>query len=236
MSTIYLVRHGQAAFGSDDYDQLSDIGRRQSEAVATHWLSLGYRLDSVYSGAMARQRDSADIVLARYQANGHSPSELRVLENFNEYSFQPILRVHADQLAEESSDKQFDWNHAWSDKRAFNEFLRSALERWSQGGLSVAGVESWSAFKQRCVNGLQRIMEEGGRGKAIAVFSSAGAISAAVQHVLELNDDQTIRLMLGLYNTSVTTLFYDDDTVSLSSYNSVAHLENEAHKALITYR
>ncbi len=29
MSTLYLVRHGQASFGSDDYDRLSDAGRRQ---------------------------------------------------------------------------------------------------------------------------------------------------------------------------------------------------------------
>lgn len=30
MGTLYLVRHGQASFGADDYDQLSDLGRRQS--------------------------------------------------------------------------------------------------------------------------------------------------------------------------------------------------------------
>jgi broad specificity phosphatase PhoE len=30
MGTLYLVRHGQASFGADDYDQLSELGRRQS--------------------------------------------------------------------------------------------------------------------------------------------------------------------------------------------------------------
>ena len=29
MGTLYLVRHGQASFGSDHYDQLSELGRRQ---------------------------------------------------------------------------------------------------------------------------------------------------------------------------------------------------------------
>ena len=29
MAIIYLIRHGQASFGADDYDQLSDLGRRQ---------------------------------------------------------------------------------------------------------------------------------------------------------------------------------------------------------------
>ncbi len=79
-------------------------------------------------------------------------------------------------------------------------------------------------------------MSEVGRGKTVAVFSSAGAISASVQHVLELNDEQTIRLMLGLYNSSVTTLFYNDAVVSLSTYNSVAHLEANLRGELITHR
>ena len=26
MGTLYLVRHGQASFGADDYDRLSDLG------------------------------------------------------------------------------------------------------------------------------------------------------------------------------------------------------------------
>ena len=30
MSNIYLVRHGQASFGAADYDQLSELGLRQS--------------------------------------------------------------------------------------------------------------------------------------------------------------------------------------------------------------
>ena len=29
MPTLTLVRHGQASFGADDYDHLSDLGRRQ---------------------------------------------------------------------------------------------------------------------------------------------------------------------------------------------------------------
>ena len=38
MGTIYLVRHGQASFGSDDYDQLSPLGEEQSWHLG-QWLS-----------------------------------------------------------------------------------------------------------------------------------------------------------------------------------------------------
>ncbi|MDZ4333172.1 MAG: histidine phosphatase family protein, partial [Pseudomonas sp.] len=30
MGSIYLIRHGQASFGADDYDVLSPIGIRQA--------------------------------------------------------------------------------------------------------------------------------------------------------------------------------------------------------------
>jgi len=36
MSSIYLVRHGQASFGSANYDELSDRGRRQSRILGEY--------------------------------------------------------------------------------------------------------------------------------------------------------------------------------------------------------
>jgi broad specificity phosphatase PhoE len=36
MSEIYLIRHGQASFGSDNYDRLSPLGVRQAQCLAKH--------------------------------------------------------------------------------------------------------------------------------------------------------------------------------------------------------
>ena len=35
--TLYLVRHGQASFGADDYDQLSDLGHKQSVRLGEYF-------------------------------------------------------------------------------------------------------------------------------------------------------------------------------------------------------
>ncbi|PCI45804.1 MAG: histidine phosphatase family protein, partial [Alphaproteobacteria bacterium] len=37
MAEIYLVRHGQASFNTDDYDRLSDRGRQQSEYLGQYF-------------------------------------------------------------------------------------------------------------------------------------------------------------------------------------------------------
>ena len=46
MSELHLVRHAQASFGSDNYDQLSDLGHRQSRLLGGHF-KLKYTLKLV---------------------------------------------------------------------------------------------------------------------------------------------------------------------------------------------
>ena len=36
MATIYLIRHGQASFGAEDYDKLSELGCRQAQVVGEY--------------------------------------------------------------------------------------------------------------------------------------------------------------------------------------------------------
>ena len=50
MSTLLFIRHAQASFGADDYDQLSELGYTQSEYLA-EWLHQQPRkLDRVVCG------------------------------------------------------------------------------------------------------------------------------------------------------------------------------------------
>ena len=50
MGNLYLIRHGQASFGADDYDVLSTVGERQSVALGEHLARLGLRLDRCVAG------------------------------------------------------------------------------------------------------------------------------------------------------------------------------------------
>jgi len=48
---IYLVRHGQASFGAEDYDELSDLGARQSRLLGGWLASLKQPLSCVVTGS-----------------------------------------------------------------------------------------------------------------------------------------------------------------------------------------
>ena len=64
MATIYLVRHGQASFGAEDYDALSELGCRQAQVLGEYFRDCDIRLDAAYCGDLKRQRDTARLALA----------------------------------------------------------------------------------------------------------------------------------------------------------------------------
>ncbi|MFV0278797.1 MAG: histidine phosphatase family protein, partial [Parahaliea sp.] len=80
MSTLYLIRHGQASFGADDYDKLSERGCRQADMVGRYFAEQGVKLDAAYSGDLLRQRETAQSVLAH---QGHEVP-YRIDPRFNE--------------------------------------------------------------------------------------------------------------------------------------------------------
>ena len=64
MGTLYLVRHGQASFGADNYDQLSPLGHEQGVRLGRYWARIGFaplRQGSVFDFArrdfLAEMRD-----------------------------------------------------------------------------------------------------------------------------------------------------------------------------------
>jgi broad specificity phosphatase PhoE len=66
MPVIHLVRHGQASFGSDDYDVLSPTGQQQAALAGRELVRRGVRTPVFGSGTLARQRDTAAIVAGEF--------------------------------------------------------------------------------------------------------------------------------------------------------------------------
>ena len=64
MGAIHLVRHGQASFGTGDYDRLSELGHEQARLAGQDMAARGLRPDVVIHGGMRRQRETAEGLLA----------------------------------------------------------------------------------------------------------------------------------------------------------------------------
>jgi broad specificity phosphatase PhoE len=229
VSTLYLIRHGQASFGSEDYDNLSPDGREQVAHLATHLRDLGTLPDAVWSGSLRRQVDTARILAA---GTGLDP---QVDLAFDEYRAEPLIQAW---LAREGGAGTASWQRTpqGAPARDYQRMLEAAGLAWIRGELDDAAHERWPTFRARVGQGLEALMRSAGRGRRIAVCTSAGVIGAAVGHVLGLDDRQALSLSWSVHNASLTVVLYDARRASVSSFNALPHLERPGLQRLVTYR
>lgn len=59
------MRHGQAAFGTDDYDRLTEIGYTQARLLGGFFAVRQVRCDAIYTGTLLLEAQS-DATLMTY--------------------------------------------------------------------------------------------------------------------------------------------------------------------------
>jgi broad specificity phosphatase PhoE len=236
MSMIYMIRHGQASFGHDDYDRLSPLGIRQARVLANHLLETQFRPDAVYSGALARQTDTAQEVLSAYRVNGNQVPPLELMSGFNEYDTTAIVTAMFPGMVEEDPSLKEDLPKMYTSKASFKRVFEGAMLRWVSEETDDSKGESWKDLKARVSMSIRSIMEKHGKGKTIAVFTSGGAIAASLSYVLGIPGEYAMWLNWQIINTSVTRYMYNQERITLAGFNSFAHLELTGDPSLITYR
>ena len=221
MAAIYLIRHGQASFDAADYDQLSELGFEQARLLGKYWRDVSLPApDQIYRGDMLRHRQTMDAFLDTY---AHATTKPDVHDGFNEFNHVEVLKRHQD-----------DWP-GLNNSQDFEKAFIGAFQRWQSGEYDQEYDESWPQFKQRCVNALHDIMVQAGTAKNILVFTSGGAISVVLQHILLIPDHQVMRINQQIRNGSLTRLLFSGSRLSVDYMNNFSHLE-QAGPEWVTYR
>jgi broad specificity phosphatase PhoE len=91
MAVIYLIRHGQASFGSEDYDHLSELGQRQAGILGAYLKRSSIPFDALLSGALRRQQDTLAGIVDALGPKTPGPS---VMDAFNEYDHVGVIRAY----------------------------------------------------------------------------------------------------------------------------------------------
>jgi broad specificity phosphatase PhoE len=239
MSTIYLIRHGQASFDADDYDQLSPLGEEQSRLLGDWLRNTGQALSKVVMGTAKRHRQTAVQCLNQYRLNPDQfPESAWIVDaGFDEFDHQEVLLKHSPEFADFAALKKFVAMQS-NPRRAFQELFSAALTRWIAAEFDDY-TESWLQFQTRCQAALARLRmqtNQENRDQNIWVFTSGGTISALVQSVLDIPDQRIFNLNATLMNTGLTKFIYGAERISLSYLNSPAHLEIHNRAELISYR
>jgi broad specificity phosphatase PhoE len=230
VSSLFLIRHGQASFGADDYDVLSPRGIEQSRALGRQ-LAAGRGIDAVYAGPRRRHIDTArHAAEAAAEAGGRLPEPIAAPE-LDEFPAIEMLRLWVPKLA--ASDPQLAAAMTSGDPgRAALAALGTITRGWANGTLDMGELETFATFAARVDRGLGAIMSAVGRGRRVLVVTSGGPISIAVRGCLELGEEATLRVALALANASTTEIKWRAGETTLFGYNHVHHLPGE----LLTYR
>jgi broad specificity phosphatase PhoE len=228
MGTLYLVRHGQASFGSADYDQLSPLGAQQCAALGAHWRAQGLRFDAVLIGGLKRHRQSLEALLDGLGSPGTDSSTpaATVWPALDEYDSAALLRtVHPGPL------------QATTDPAAVKQhfrLLREALLAWMAARVQPEGMPTHREFSAGIAAVLDHV-RNGYVGQRVLVVSSGGPISHAVGQVLQAPAETVVELNLRLRNSAVCEFAVSPKRHGLVSFNTVPHLEAPERLGWMTY-
>ncbi len=223
MGNLYLVRHGQASFGADDYDQLSELGHRQSVRLGAYFAQQGLRLDAVITGTLKRHRQTLAGIL---EGLGQPAGGALDWPGLNEYDSEAVIAaIHPQPLARPDTPELY---------RHHFRLLREGLTRWMAGTASPRGMPAYADFVAGVTSALDHVRAHHA-GRNVLVVSSGGPISTAVGQVLQTPPATTIELNLRIRNTAVTHFAFTPNRHMLVSYNAIAHLDDAAYRDWITY-
>ena len=208
MSVLYLVRHGQASFGTDDYDRLSDLGKEQSRVTGRFLAAQGVAPDRLIHGEMLRQRQTAEGLL---EGLGMT-IDTRVDAGWNEYSAWEITGV----LPETDPRAKYD-------SKVFQAELERGCARWASGEHDEDYSETYTQFTSRVDRALDDAVAAMGSGESTVVVSSAGAIAWTAARLLGAGFDQWMAFNRVTINTGITKIIPGRGGTSLIADNDPGH-------------
>lgn len=221
MTEFFLIRHAQASFGCDDYDRLSELGRKQSRWLGHYFEERGIRFDQLITGSQRRHRQTAELALAGRKV----PSSQ--FDAFNEYHFQDLCKAYVEQFPEERPDDDTG--------QSFFKVLRKTLLAWSEERLDSDTIpETWEQFQSR-IAAAQALLTRDQQLERVLVISSGGPISQLIGRFLELSVEKTIDLNMQICNTSISRGFFNGSKQMLTAFNHVPHLDHPDRAQSITF-
>ena len=221
MGTLYLVRHGQASFGADDYDVLSPLGQRQAVRLGEYFKSRGVAFEAALTGTLNRQVQTFSGIC---EGLGCAPPATR-WPGLNEYDSAAVIgAVHSQPLARIDTPELY---------RHHFRLLKHGLAQWMAGAVSPQGMLNYPEFVAGITQALEhvRIQHQG----HVLLVSSGGPIAMAVGHVLGTPAQAVIELNMGIRNSSVTEFAFSARRHRLVTFNTLPHLDAPGYADWVTH-
>lgn len=206
MSTITLIRHGQANSTAKDeisYDRLSDLGHEQAAWLGAHLRDTQAHHTRLFTGTLRRHIETADGMA----------TELEPIRDprLNELEYFTLGQLLNDQHGIPFPTEQSE----------FIEHLPAVFQHWKDGKLEGA-PETYLQFQTRISDALTEIAA--GTGPAVVV-TSGGLIANIFGQQMELSVAATARTAIAIFHTSIHQLHPIGGHLSPVLFNATPHLD-----------
>lgn len=207
LGEIVFVRHGQASFGTDDYDRLSPLGWQQARWLGEHFAHQGRRFHVAASGGLRRHRETAEAI-----AETCGTEDSRLMPGLDEMDYDVLQRDAA--AAGVISHAEED------DPNAFAEQVPHVLRGWENAEFATEH-ESFHGFQSRVAEAVDAVTEE---GRDILIVSSGGPKALMMRRVLGLGSERMVDVLLSIHNASYTRFLVRGSNLRLAEFNAIPHL------------
>ncbi len=220
MSELYLIRHAQASFGTDDYDKLSELGHKQSHALGRALAAQGVQPDTWIMGDMRRHRETLEGIA---RGMGLYAIKTEIHSSLNEFDFTGLLNA---KYSEHAAPEKMH-----TDRKTHFRILQKTMLEWQADDIENP-PETWTEFEKRIEVARKFIMRDG--ANTVLALSSGGAISQMISAALETPVEQQIRLQLQMKNCAVNRFIYTRKGFYVHGFNETPHITQET-RHFLTY-
>lgn len=212
MPTLLLLRHGQAAFGTDHYDRLSPLGARQADATGAFLAERGWRFDRVLCGPRQRQRDTAAGVVRRLGAQ--DISTLAALDEF----------ADGDQVLAVARERAFPAPLEGADRM---RHYMATVQGWADGRIEIPHAPTAARFLDDATRWLHGLQAECPAGQRLLAVTSAGTMAALACAAFGLPASRMADFMAATHNAALTEIAFTRERSGVRSFNGAGHLPAE---------
>ena len=215
MAELLVIRHGQASFGQDNYDVLSELGHKQAEAVGTLLKDMAWHPDRLITGTLKRQKDTLSSMGFSEAPEEHA--------GFNEYDFGDLLHARFKGAVPDMVK---------GDRKTHFRALRETVFEWQDAAFDGA-KETFAEFEARVE--AARAFACDTDAKRVLVISSGGVIGQLTRSALGAVNRHMMELNLQVKNTAMTRFMFKGDRWSLHEFNATPHFMTPQGAKLLSY-
>ncbi|MBM7069638.1 histidine phosphatase family protein [Actibacterium sp. 188UL27-1] len=215
MGEVTLIRHGQASFGTDDYDRLSPLGHAQAEWLGDYINAQGWQFDHALRGGLRRHRETAEGIVKHLDL-----PKLQEDPRFDEMHYDPLEQQYVRETGSTASKSRSD----------FITTFPEVFCGWGEGRLGEG--ETFASFEGRVLAALDAATQ---KDRRTLIVTSGGVIGVILRRTMGLSLRATADLLLNIHNASVHRLTLEEGRLRLSLFNASPHLDPEERAHARTY-